>query len=224
MRSAKMKRSKVVEDAFEGELVALWRGLPYRLDGDHASVRRELYSVAGQYIDELNKVRKYACPLSTNMLLSSILESILLAMILEHSVEAAKSKTWIRAFEETFTFSRRRSPHPNLPMFTFAELIQIADELKLLRTSGVQQKVDLFLLEGLPVSRRKYISLSSWDAKRNHEIMHNLRGIRNAVHPMEIITKDLKHDREDFETTIWMGLRLLLLLNVMLNIKSPLNK
>jgi hypothetical protein len=72
-----MERSNIGEDAFKQELAALHYGVRRicRLAGDYAEERQKLYKVALRYIDELNKVRKYACPLSTNMLLSSILES-----------------------------------------------------------------------------------------------------------------------------------------------------
>ena len=225
MRSTKMRRSRIGEDAFEDELKALHHGLqfaPYRMSGDHISTRMELLLVAERYVDELNKVRKYACPLSTNMLLSSILEAVLLVLILEHSVQSAKTRIWIRAAEEA-ALGRRKYSKPEIPTLTLSEIIQIADDLKLLRTSGVQQKVDLLLLRDLlPTSLREHISTSSWDAKRNHEIMHNLRSVRNAVHPMEMISKDAGRDYDEFAVAIWMGLRVLLLLNTMLGIKSAL--
>jgi hypothetical protein len=218
-----MKRAKIVEDAFAIELDALNRGLIYLVSGDSSSTRTGLYRVLSRYVDELNKVRKYACPLSTNMLLSSILEAVLLVQILEHSGDASKTTIWMKAAEETFKLGKRKAARPELPMLTLAELIQIADELKLLRTSGVQQKVDLMILKDLPASLREHILLSSWDAKRNHEVLHNLRSVRNSVHPMEMIGRDSGRTYDEYEIVIWRGLRLLLLLNVMLGIESPLN-
>jgi hypothetical protein len=217
MRSSKMRRFPLVEEPFAEELAALHRRLPNHLSGPYATERGKLYDVVRYYTDELNKVRKYACPLSTRTLLSSILEAVLLAQILEKSEAAAKSNLWQRAAQD----SHRRSVIKGVPLLTFAELIQIASELGLLRTTGVQQRVDKLALESLP-ELRDLIKFQAWDAKRNREALHSLREVRNAVHPLEMIDKPLNKPTQ-FEETIWNGLRILLLINVMLEIRSPLN-
>ncbi len=223
MRSKRMERSALGEDAFKRELDALDYGLRrgYKLVGDYSDERQRLYSVALRYIDELNKIRERACPLSTNMLLSSILESLLLALVLQHSVRARQTATWAKVIKEAPRRGEKISS--DVPIFHLAELIQLVYELKLLRTSGVQKKVDLLLIQEMP-SLATMIQLNTWDANRNHELMHKLRIFRNAVHPLQVISNADKDEQSEFVTAIWIGLRLLVLLNEMLGIESPLTR
>jgi hypothetical protein len=221
-----MKRLKLIEEPFAAELDALHRGLPYYLSGPYASERMKLFKVVRRYTDELNKARKYACPLSTSILISSILEGVLFAKLLEREEAAAKTVTWQRAAEDKH---RRQSAIPGIPGLTLAELIQSANELHLLKTTGVQQTVDMLILEtlpqglSLPKDLRDFIASESWDAKRNHQTLHSLRETRNAVHPLQLIDKEME-TYQQFEESIWQGLRVLLLINIILDIKSPLNK
>jgi len=218
-----MDRDQTVEPAFAKELEALHRGLrkTYDISGHYGEERKKLFEVASRYVDELNKVRKYACPLSTNMLLSSIMESLLLYLILQHADRATTTRTWLKVATQDRQGVRI---DPSVPIFHLAELIQLTDELKLLRTSGVQKKIDDLVVEylkklgfeGVP------IALDRWDAKRNHELMHKLRGFRNAVHPLQVISDRNKNDGMDFVVSMWIGLRLLVLLNEMLGFRSTL--
>lgn len=222
MRSSRMRRSKVIEEAFAGELEALDRGLRRYRPGMYGTSAK-LLQIARTYADELNKVRKYACPLSTNILLASIVEAVLLALILQDVERAAKTQGWKTAVQLASADSWRTSKEESHPTFSFAELIQIADQMGMLKTVGVQKKVDLLILDGLSSELRDYISLSSWDAKRNHNALHQIRDLRNAVHPLKLVNSEGPRVYEQFEETIWNGLRILLLLNVLLDITSPLN-
>lgn len=198
MRSKKMDRSKIGAEAhFEQELIALQKGLrsAYKASGSFAEERQKLRRVALRYIDELNKVRKYACPLSTNMLLSSIMESLLLVLILQRPSEAAKTRTWSKVLADTKRSGERINPE--VPVFYLFELIQLANELKLLRTLGVHERVNRLLIEE---QVEKYarstnvrvdtsaIQFDPVDAGRNLKLMHTLRGLRNSVHPVQIIS------------------------------------
>src|ERR1700761_2164344 len=205
-----MDRSKTAEDAFEAELNALHRGIKHRRDSGEGLVeeRNKLFRVALSYIDELNKVRKYACPLSTNILLSSILESLLLALILKHLSAARKSRVWELAEKDHSRKGERISK--DIPALYFSELIEITDYLKLFRTSGLQQKVDLLICEDLFLffneedrdHMTRQIRENTWDTKRNHELMHRLRSFRNAVHPLQVISRKAKVDSSEFVDTI----------------------
>jgi predicted nucleic acid-binding protein len=66
------------------------------------------------------------------------------------------------------------------------------------------------------------IRTSTWDAKRTHQMIHQIRETRNAVHPTQIMTSNAKQSADQFVMTIWRGLRLLALLNEMLSIRSSL--
>ncbi|NYF90699.1 hypothetical protein RBB79_13895 [Tunturiibacter empetritectus] len=232
MRSKKMDRSKTAEGAFEAELNALYAGIRNMrgFEGDYLEDRKKLFRVTLSYMDELNKVRKYACPLSTNILLGSILESLLLALVLEHSSNARKSKVWEKAEKDQSRKAERISV--DIPILYFSELIEITDNLKLFRTSGLQQKIDLLILEDVfPFLRgenrdrmTRQVKENTWDAKRNHELMHQLRGFRNAVHPLQVISSKTKVDPDEFVKTVWSGLRLLVLLNEMFGFNSPLRQ
>jgi hypothetical protein len=228
MRSKRMDRSKTAQDFFAAELHALDKGIRrmHSPSGSYVEERKKLFSVALSYIDELNKVRKYACPLSTNILLSSILESLLLALILQHSNAARKSKIWERAEKEQLR--KGQKINEDIPIFYFADLIELADSLRLFRTLGIQDRIDALLIKDLlkssGIDLSELVKENSWDAKRNHDLMHRLRNFRNAVHPLQIISSETRVDPNDFVKTIWTGLRLLTLLNEMFEIKSPLTQ
>jgi hypothetical protein len=199
MRSAKMDRSKTAEAAFATELASLHRGIRrmHSLNGEYADESKKLLRVSLKYIDELNKVRKYACPLSTNILLSSILES-----------------------------RRRQRFSPEIPLFHFAELIELVDEMRLLRTTGVQKRIDTMHIDDLQklfnIDCADLIKANTWDAKRNHELMHRLREFRNAVHPLRIISTCDTSSSTEFVTAVWIGLRLLAVLNDIFGFQSSI--
>ena len=99
MRSRKMDRSKRGEEAFAAELAALIGGIKRRRNTTtepYAEKCNELLAAALKYMDELNKVRKHACPLSTNILLSSISESLLLSLVLQKT-DARRTRAWNQA-------------------------------------------------------------------------------------------------------------------------------
>jgi hypothetical protein len=226
MRSAKMDRSKTAEAAFATELASLHRGIRrmHSLNGEYADESKKLLRVSLKYIDELNKVRKYACPLSTNILLSSILEALLLALILQNSATARKTKVWIRVDKDE---SRRRQRFsPEIPLFHFAELIELVDEMRLLRTTGVQKRIDTMHIDDLQklfnIDCADLIKANTWDAKRNHELMHRLREFRNAVHPLRIISTCDTSSSTEFVTAVWIGLRLLAVLNDIFGFQSSI--
>jgi hypothetical protein len=232
MRSKKMDRSPTAENHFEHELLALQNGIrcTFKPSGRFAEECQKLMSVALSYIDELNKVRRYACPLSTNILLSSIMESLLLALILQRSYEAAKTRTWAKILQDTKRSGQRINPE--VPVFYLAELIQIANDLKLLQTSGVQEKVGRIGLEEITekYARKSNVHINTSniqfdpvDARRNLDLMHTLRGFRNSVHPVHIISGGSKDEPGDFLTAIWNGLTLLILLNKIFEFESPMS-
>jgi hypothetical protein len=122
------------------------------------------------------------------------------------------------------TTRRGEKINPEIPIFHLAELIELVDDLKLLRTSGVQKKVTLLLISTIDPNLAARVQLETWDAKQNHELMHKLRSFRNAVHPLQIISNARKEEQSEFTTAIWIGLRLLVLLNEILGIESPLTR
>lgn len=225
MRSRKLERDPKAELVFAKQLEAMHRGVEYAcLSGEYLEERSKLFRVVSRYIDELNKVRKYACPLSTNMLLSSIMESLLLALALQHGSAASKTKMWAKVLSDKNRQGERINPE--VPLFHLAELIQLIAELKLLRTSGVHKDVDNLLcdliFERLDQEFDRSLIEDTWDAKRNHDLMHKLRSFRNAVHPLQILAEQRKNDGTEFTVSIWLGIRLLKLLNVLSGFESPL--
>jgi hypothetical protein len=223
MRSRKMDRLKPAEDAFGGELAALMKGVRRQeISGAYSKERKELFKVALRYMDELNKVRPYACPLSTNILLSSISESILLALILDNIERARVMRIWTKAEND----KTRKGPrlNPDVPLLTFAELIQMADELRLLRTQGLQNKIDAIVCEklGLADLGIGMPTLIPPDTKRNREILHGLRDARNAVHPVKVVLSTTEESQQDFLSAVWKGLRICAALNQILGYGSPL--
>jgi DNA primase catalytic subunit len=227
MRSKRINRSETAEAAFEAELVALRRGIiGFRdLGGINVEERKSLFKVTLNYIDELNKVRKYACPLSTSILLSSIMESLLLTLVLRDPNAAKKASTKI--WETADRYMKRKSEriNPGIPTFHLAELIEIIDDLGLLRTKGIQSKIIAMRIEDAGLDEHfdfTELLSDSRDAKRNHDLMHSLRNLRNAVHPTLVVASRKNDQADDFVNMTWMGLIVLALLNEMFSIRSPI--
>ena len=102
----------------------------------------------------------------------------------------------------------------------------MVDELKLLRTSGLQNKIDAMAWEDLCTKMgRRFAMLppsNSPDGKRNHDLLHDLKNSRNSVHPVLVVSTAASDSEQDFVGAIWIGLRILVLLNEIFGIESPL--
>jgi hypothetical protein len=200
-----------------------------QIQGDYIEPRKSLLRVCLDYIDELNKVRKYACPLSLNMLLSASMESVLNVLVIENSRKASETRAWRRSEKELVKGAVRLVPE--IPVFTLAGLIEVVDEIKLLKTRGVQNAVDNLILDSFRIKfprllgaedfieeLRNSLPIDALEAKRNHDLMHTLRGYRNSIHPLQVIQAEKKDGLGDFSLAILNGLRLIVLLEHLLEI------
>jgi len=221
MRSDRKKRNEELEDAFDKELTHFSQSI-WGWRSANKFRNREISSTLNIYINELNKVRKYACPISTAILLSAIMEGVLLLRVLDEHELASKTSAW------------RKNTTPDdgdFPNFSLAQLILIVDELKWLRSVGRQALVSKFYLRTLikqsrfmagMVEKNKVISQVSfpeWDAKQNSVTMRNLRQFRNGIHPKELAKDKNRKAATDFIEVLWDGLRLLVFLEFLIGVE-----
>jgi hypothetical protein len=216
MRSERKTRNKVLEDVFDKELSHFRRALyKWRINKRRES---KIIEALDRYIDELNKVRKYACPLSVAILLSAIMEGVLFLRVGDEHEKASTTRTWQK------NVAKGEEGISNLSL---TQLIQIADELLWLRSLGrqalvIQLQINFLRKEFPDLSNWKDPELPKWDAKLNSDTMHNLRKFRNRIHPNELGQASLKRDGDDFVEVLWEGLRLLVLLEYLIGVEPAL--
>lgn len=221
MRSKRLDSNPELEENFKIELSHLNRQLE-RLSVDDPQLRN-LKLVSLRYVDELNKVRKYRAPLSVSVLLSALMEALLNYICIQKQNKVLLTKAWKKTIE-------RQQRNPKSPKHPYlAELIEVVDEMALLRSQGLQDKlISLYLanpknvwITDNPAIREAFQKGSNFgEAKGNYKSLHEMRELRNAVHPMTLIESDVRIDGSEFEAVLWRGLRLLLILEHLMGFES----
>jgi hypothetical protein len=222
LRSQRFERWEPLEEAFHDELENFDRELAWSRIADSENKERlqALIDASRRYIDELNKVRKYACPLSTSMLLGSLMETVFNYVCEAQPVKARQTPTW-KNWE-----NKNKNRNEAIPL---ALLIGVIDDMKLLRTQGITRAIfDLwgkwwisrYPLSELSGQSRGY-EIPSRDARINSLRLHRLREWRNAVHPIKLIEHGkAKAKADEYIDVMFDGLALLLLLETILDFKT----